>query len=151
MNYASFYRLAADAILVGHTLIVVFVVFGFALILLGMARHWLWVRNFWFRIIHLATIGIVVAQAWLGAICPLTLWESQLREAAGDVAYSGSFIEHWLQRLIYYRFPSWVFTVTYTVFAAVVVAAWILAPPRPPRRTGRPERHAGDNSPRGSS
>ena len=103
-----FYAIAADALLLIHVLVVAFIVLGQAAILLGKWRGWQWVRNPWFRWGHLAAIAIVVAQAWLGILCPLTTWEMTLRERAGDAVYAGSFIAHWLQQLLYYRAPPWV-------------------------------------------
>ena len=124
------YLLAADLLLFGHALFVAFVVFGLALILAGGMLDWAWVRNRWFRIAHLAAIGIVVLQSWLGLICPLTIWEMALRERAGSDTYAGSFIAHWLDTLLYYQAPAWVFTACYTTFAALVVASWFWIPPR---------------------
>ncbi|MGQ0657531.1 MAG: DUF2784 domain-containing protein, partial [Chromatiales bacterium] len=72
----------------------------------------------------------VVAEAWLGMICPLTVLEDQLRRLAGEAGYSGSFIADWLHRLIFFDAPLWVFAVCYSVFALLVIGAWILAPPR---------------------
>lgn len=94
-----------------------------------MALGWRWVNGWWFRLAHLVAIGVVVIQSWLGQLCPLTILESWLRVQAGDQAYRQSFIEHWLQRVIYYDVPVWVFTVAYTVFAALVVLAWWRYPP----------------------
>ena len=125
------YLLAADAILLGHVLFVAFVVIGLALILVGKILEWAWVRNPWFRVAHLAAIGVVAIQSWVGVICPLTTWEMALRERAGDITYSGSFISHWLEALLYYRAPAWVFVVCYTVFAAIVIASWFWVRPRP--------------------
>lgn len=121
---------AADAMLFGHVAFVLFVVVGLALILIGKPLDWSWVRNPWFRILHLAAIGVVVLQSWLGVICPLTTWEMALRERAGDITYSGAFIAHWLDALLYYQAPMWVFAVCYTLFAAMVVASWFWVPPR---------------------
>lgn len=125
------YLLAADAILLVHTLFVVFVIVGLVLILVGRYFGWSWICNPWFRLAHILAIGIVVLQAWLGRICPLTIWEMSLREKAGDATYEGSFIAHWLQSLLYYDLPAWVFTLAYTVFALLVVATWIWVRPRP--------------------
>ncbi len=121
---------AADAVLLVHTLFVAFVIFGLAGILIGALRGWGWVRNPYFRYAHLAAIAIVVAQAWFGMVCPLTTLEATLREAAGTTAYSGSFIQHWLHRLLFYQAPGWVFTVIYTVFGLAVVLSWYLVRPR---------------------
>jgi hypothetical protein len=91
-----------------------------------------WVRNWWFRVLHLAAIGVVVLQAWLGRICPLTIFEMWLRRQAGDASYAGSFVSHWMESILYYRAPAWVFTLTYTIFAALVVLSWFWV--RPNRR-----------------
>jgi len=124
------YLLAADLVLVVHALFVAFVVFGVVFILVGKLLSWSWVRDPWFRSAHLAGIGVVVLQAWLGVICPLTTWEMALREKAGDAVYSGSFVAHWLEALFYYQAPQWVFVVGYTVFGALVMASWFWVPPR---------------------
>jgi hypothetical protein len=130
MDSGFLFLLAADALLVGHILFVVFVILGLALIVVGKLVAWSWVRNPWFRSAHLAAIAVVVLQSWIGIICPLTTWEMALRERAGEAAYAGSFISHWLESLLYYRAPAWIFVVCYTTFAAIVVASWFLVPPR---------------------
>lgn len=119
----------ADTILVVHVLFVAFVVLGLLAIYVGYFLKWRWVRNNVFRVIHLGAIGYVVGQAWLGEICPLTTWEMALREQAGAVTYSGSFIQHWLQGLLYYSAPEWVFIALYTVFGGLVLASWWVVRP----------------------
>ena len=124
------FALAADAVLVVHVTFVLFVVAGLLLILLGGARGWRWVRSRRFRVLHLAAIAIVVVQSWLGVICPLTTLEMALRARAGQATYDGSFISHWLGRLLYIDAPWWLFVVVYTAFAALVVASWLWVRPR---------------------
>ena len=124
------YLLAADAVLLLHVLFVAFVIAGLLLILAGRLLSWDWVRNWWFRVIHLGAIGVVVLQAWLGVICPLTRLEMYLRDKAGDTTYAGSFVSHWLEAILYYRAPAWVFAVAYTLFAIVVVMSWVWVRPR---------------------
>lgn len=131
MELPFFYLLAADALLLLHVLFVIFVVFGLALIYVGKTCDWHWVRNPWFRIAHLGAIGIVTVQSWFDFICPLTIWEMELRNRAGDTVYIGSFISHWLETLLYYQAPMWVFAVIYTVFGALVIASWFIVRPRP--------------------
>lgn len=116
--------------LVTHALFVCFVVFGLILIFIGKWRGWRWVTHFWFRIAHLLAIAIVVLQSWFGMICPLTIWEMELRTMAGDQVYAGSFIAHWLEQLLYYRAPEWVFVIIYTAFATLVAASWYWIRPR---------------------
>ncbi|MGH8119146.1 MAG: DUF2784 domain-containing protein, partial [Gammaproteobacteria bacterium] len=90
-----------------------------------------WVRNPWFRVAHLLAIGVVVSQAWLGVLCPLTTLEMALRDRAGGAVYPGSFIAHWVEFLLYYRAPAWVFTLCYSVFGVLVAASWLAVRPRP--------------------
>lgn len=120
----------ADAILALHVGIVAFVVLGQAAILIGAWRLWRWIRNFVFRIAHLALMVVIALQAWLGQLCPLTVWEQALRTRAGQTAYAESFIEHWLSRLIFFQAPWWAFVAAYSVFAALTLACWFWIPPR---------------------
>ncbi len=129
MNY---YALLADAVLLLHFAFVLFVIIGLVLIVTGGARRWQWIRNGWFRLAHLGAIGVVVAQAWLGKICPLTILEMWLRRQAGQAGYEGGFIQHWVGELLYYSAPPWVFVLCYTLFALLVAAAWWAFPPRLP-------------------
>ena len=116
----------ADFILIVHFAFVAFVVGGLALIWIGAARGWQWVRNFWFRVAHLAAIVFVVGEAFVGVWCPLTVWEDALRDVHGEK----SFVARWVHRLIFYDFPGWVFTVAYVLFALVVIATLVWLPPR---------------------
>jgi polyferredoxin len=81
-------------------------------------------------------IGFIVVQSWLGQVCPLTTLESWLRVQAGSASYQRSFIEHWVQRLLFWEAPSWVFALVYSVFGLVVLLVWWRFPPAHPR-TGR--------------
>jgi len=127
---AGMHALLADALLVLHVGIVLFVVGGQLLVLIGGPLGWRWVRQRIFRFTHLALMGFIVAQTWLGQLCPLTVWEQNLRRAAGQDAYSESFIEHWLSRLIFFEAPWWVFVIAYTGFFILVLASWWRWPPR---------------------
>lgn len=131
------YHLLADAVLLLHFGVIVFVVGGLVLVLAGNLAGWQWVNDLGFRLAHLAAIGAVVAQAWLGRLCPLTTLESWLRAQAGSVGYSSSFVEHWVQRLVYYEAPFRVFTLAYTLFGLLVLAAWWYFPPRRRKRRDR--------------
>jgi hypothetical protein len=124
------YPVLADAVLLLHFGIVLFVVLGLPVIVVGNNAGWSWVNVLAWRLAHLVAIGVVVLQAWLGQYCPLTILESTLREKAGQAAYTSSFIEHWIQRLLYYDLPLWVFAIVYTLFGALVVWAWWRYPPR---------------------
>jgi len=129
--------LPADTILVLHVAYVLFVVAGQLLILFGWFLQWSWPRRPVFRFTHLAAIAIVVLQSWLGILCPLTVWEGRLREAAGQSSYDDmSFVGYWLSRFLFYEASPWVFAVCYTLFGALVVASFVFYPPRRTRRPG---------------
>ena len=130
MDSSFIYLFAANAILLLHVLFAAFVIFGLILIFTGKFLHWSWVRNPWFRTAHLASIGVVVIQSWLGVICPFTTWEMAFRSKSGDTVYTGTFISHWLDTILYYQAPAWMFVICYTAFGSVVVAAWFLVHPR---------------------
>ena len=120
----------ADAILVVHFLIVLFIVGGLIAVWVGAALGWRWVRDPWFRYAHLGAIVFVAGEALLGIACPLTLWE--------DIARGGvrpeSFVGRWVQRVLFYRAPEWVFTTAYVAWALATLATLRLVPPR--RRAG---------------
>ena len=122
--------LLADTLLVVHAAIVVFVVGGEILFLVGGRRGWNWVRHFGLRVVHLLLMLYIAFNAWLGELCPLTIWEQELRRMAGQDAYAESFIEHWLSRLLFFEAPWWIFVAAYTAFALLVLATWRWFPPR---------------------
>ena len=132
MTESVTYSHLADGVLVLHTLFIGFVVLGLPLIFIGAKRGWHWVRNFRLRLLHLLAIAVVVAQAWMGVLCPLTDVEMLLRQRAGENSYSESFIQHWLHKLIYYEASMWVFTLVYTLFGVLVLLSWHIV--RPQRR-----------------
>lgn len=120
----------AGLVLLVHFGIVVFVVAGLPLIVAGNLCGWQWVNLVWFRLAHLAAIAVVVAEAWLGITCPLTTLESWLRLQAGLTPHDQGFVEHWVQRALYYQAPAWVFTSAYTLFGLLVAGVWWRWPPR---------------------
>jgi hypothetical protein len=122
--------LIADAILIVHVAFAAFIVFALILIVIGGICKWNWIRNLWFRLLHLFAIVLVVLESWCGVICPLTDWEMRLREISGQDTYDGGFIAYWFQRLLYYDAPPWVFILCYSIFGLVVIVCWIVFRPR---------------------
>lgn len=133
-------RLLADLIVIVHAGYVGFVVLGQLAILVGLALGRRWARNPWFRLLHLAAIGVVVAQEFIGNTCPLTAIENHFRLRAGEATYPGAFLGYWAHELIFVDAAPWVFTVIYISFGLVVLATFALAPPR---LRGRTERSTG--------
>lgn len=89
------------------------------------------VRNFRFRLAHVAAILFVVGESLVGMVCPLTWLENSLR---GTETGNG-FIQRWLHRILFYDVPEWVLTAVYVLFAVLVVITFRLVPPRA-RKTG---------------
>lgn len=136
-------RILADLVVLVHVIYVLFVVGGWAAVVLGAILGWNWVRNFWYRLVHGLAIGVVAVQAGLGIPCPLTTLENSLRRRAGQATYPGDFVGYWLHELLFYEAPAWVFTASYAGFAAVVAATAWLVPPCSPWAPARNRSQAG--------
>ena len=120
----------ADTVLVVHALIALFIVGGLAAIWIGSGLGWEWVHSRLFRLAHLFAIGLVSTLSLLGLACPLTVLEDWLRNGSADPVGAQGFIQRWVSRLLYYDVSTWVFTLSYVVFALAVLLTWRLVPPR---------------------
>lgn len=85
------YRVLADLVLVLHFAFILFAIFGGLLVLLRFRTIWL----------HLPALAWGATIIGFGAICPLTPLENALRNMAGQQAYTGGFLEHYLLLAIY--------------------------------------------------
>ena len=120
--------MAALSILVLHLAIITFNAIGCIAIPLGARQRWRWVREFWWRLAHLLGLAVVALQALLGRACVLAIWQA---DAAGT-AHVQPLIATWIDRMIYWPLPLWVFAVLYVALFAYVVALWIFVQPRLP-------------------
>jgi hypothetical protein len=68
-------------------------------------------------------------ESLVGIVCPLTHWEDAVRGQQTEVG----FIERWVDRILFYDLPTWVFTSTYTGFAVLVAITWMVV--RPTKRS----------------
>ncbi|HEX9080295.1 MAG TPA: DUF2784 domain-containing protein [Desulfuromonadaceae bacterium] len=85
------YSLLADATVLVHALFVLFVVCGG----LAVLR---WPRLAW---LHLPAVVWGVAIEWTGGICPLTYLENHWRRMGGAAGYGGTFVQRYLEPLLY--------------------------------------------------
>ncbi len=85
--------LLADLLVVLHLLFVLFVGLGGLLVL-----RWAWVA--W---LHLPAVLWGMGIELTGWICPLTPLEQELRRRAGESAYQGDFVSHYLLPVLYPR------------------------------------------------
>jgi hypothetical protein len=125
------FGLIADTVVLVHLAIMSFITTGLPLIYVGAALDWRWTREWHWRTLHLGATGFVAAESLAGVACPLTTWENALRGRQN----SQGFIELWVDRILFYDFPGWVFTVAYVTFAVLVLITWFVVPPRPRRRS----------------
>jgi hypothetical protein len=118
----------AGLVLALHMVVIAFNVFGLVAIPLGAWRGWSFVRIAWWRLMHVASFAVVAAQAVTGRACFLTLWQDDLSGAAE----STPMIARWVNSVIFWPLPIWVFAAAYVALALYVVALlWIV----PVRRT----------------
>jgi Protein of Unknown function (DUF2784) len=118
---------AAEAILAAHVAIILFNVFGLIAIPIGAPRGWRFIRIIWWRVLHIALLAAVAVQAVAGRACVLTLWQAALSGAAVQPA---PLIMSWVDRLIYWRLPMWVFEMLYLAVFGYALALFWLVPPR---------------------
>ncbi|RJX25651.1 MAG: DUF2784 domain-containing protein [Desulfurivibrio sp.] len=108
------YRLAADLLVVIHLLFIIFVITGGFLVLR-------WPRLTYLHIPAAMWGALIEFQGW---ICPLTPLEQQLRQAGGQSAYSGGFVEHYVEPVVY---PAGLTREMQIIFGFMVVAINLLA------------------------
>ena len=128
----------ADAVLAAHVSVAAFAAAGLFLIIFGGLAGAPLVRNLRFRAVHLGLMLFIAGETALGQMCLLTRLEQALRLSAGQPAYTESFIEHWLTRMIFFESPPWVFVVLHCFAALVVAITWFLVPPHWPGTANEP-------------
>ena len=85
------YRLLADAVVIFRAAFVLFVVCGALLVLK-------WRKVVWLHVPCALWGGLIELAGW---VCPLTPLEDWLRTRAGQVAYTGDFMEHHILPILY--------------------------------------------------
>ena len=103
------YRWLAEFVVVVHFLFVAFVAIGALL-----ALKWPWLV--W---LHVPVVVWAAAIVSIGFTCPLTPLEKYFRRRAGEGAYKGGFIDHYIRDVVY---PG-----EFTNYARVIVALTIIA------------------------
>ena len=103
------YKVAADVIVLTHFLWIIFLFFGA-----------IWgVRNRIVKIIHLSGLLFAILIQVFGWYCPLTHLEFWLRSRHNpSIAYAGSFIIHYIERLVYLEI-SQTMVLVFTIFLSL--------------------------------
>jgi len=116
------YKVAADLTVVLHLVWIGFLVFG---ALLAYKHPWL-------RAIHLSGLAFSVTMQVCRWYCPLTYLEQWLQtQHHRDLSYTGSFLAHYAERLVYLRVSSLivlVLTLVICTCTAYIYIAW--TPPK---------------------
>jgi Protein of Unknown function (DUF2784) len=134
--------IVAEAILALHLMIIAFNIAGLIIIPIGAWLGWRLVRVAWLRLLHLAMLAVVAAQALAGRACILTVWQNSL---TGNRQVPQPMIMHWVDQVIYWSLPMWVFAALYGAVFLYVLGLSVLVPfwRRAPGTAGR------DRLPRG--
>ena len=124
------YALLADVIVTLHFLVVLFMILGFLGICVGWPLGWRWIRNPWFRGLHLGIMVYIVFNALRGELCFLTHWESAARERAGQSEPGeASFIGRLFHELTFVEVSQdWLSRIYYVVGALFLVQCLFVRP-----------------------
>ena len=120
-------RTLAEAVLAAHVAVILFNLFGLVAVPIGAVCGWHFVHIRWWRLLHVASLAVVAVQATLGRACILTLWQARLEGSAT----AAPLLMRWVEGLVYWRLPLWVFAALYIVVFGYALALLRLVPPRP--------------------
>ena len=116
----------ADIVLILHFFIVIFITGGFFLIPIGYYYDWSWIKNLKLRLFHCGLMFLVTFETLVGITCPLTSIENNLR----GMSNSKSFISFWVEKIIYWDFPTKFFIFLYFIFLGWTLLMWKIYPPK---------------------
>lgn len=91
MTSAFYYQLLAEGVVVLHLFFILFVVLGGIMTLVRPKVIW----------VHIPCVLWAIIIELTGMICPLTPLENELRSRAGQGMYSGDFVIHYIEPMIY--------------------------------------------------
>jgi hypothetical protein len=119
-----------EAILAAHVAVILFNVVGLVAVPIGAICNWRFVHIRWWRVLHVMSLAAVSAQALAGRACFLTIWQDGLAGSAGPTM---PLIMRWINEVVYWPLPLWVFAALYAlVFAFALALLWLV----PTRRLG---------------
>jgi len=111
------YRIAADITVILHFLWILFLIFG-----AFIGRKYRWVKR-----VHISAIIFALVIQVFGWYCPFTHLEIWLRRMHDpSQSYSGSFIIHYVEKIVYINLSPKIIIVLTIILA--VVSLWIYSP-----------------------
>jgi hypothetical protein len=118
-------RILADMVVVVHLAFIAFVAVG------GLMA-WRWPKVLW---VHVPAVVWAAGIVTIGYPCPLTSLEDDLRSRAGERAYPGGFIAHYLDDVLY---PERFKALARLLVALLVLIGWVGVAIRRGRRWSAP-------------
>ena len=115
----------SEIVLLLHFSIFLFMILSFILIPYGYYKNWEWVKNIYFRSIHLILMGIILIETILGFMCPLTILENFLR-ANKKIDNIFSKIIH---QIMYWDFTNYQFIILYLLSLSYIIFLWFFFRP----------------------
>ena len=123
------YKILADLIVAIHFAWILFMLTG-AMLTLSSFFHKRFFDRWLFRTVHLCGIIYVALLAILREYCPLTILENTLRSKyMPDLTYPGSFIVHYIERLVYPDVNPLIILVPTIFIALFTILVFIIKPP----------------------
>ena len=117
--------LFSEIVLLFHFCIFLFMVLSFFLIPLGYYQKWEWVKNKYYRLIHLILMGIIFIETILGFMCPLTILENFLRN---DIEINNK-ITQIIHQIMYLDLPTYQFIILYLLSLLYLIFLWFFFKP----------------------
>ena len=107
-----FYGAAADFVVLLHFFWILFLIFG-----AFPGRKYLSVK-----ILHIAGLSFALIMQIFGWYCPLTDLEIRLKSRyEPSVTYQGSFIIHYVEKIVYIELPPWIISLLTVIPIAISV------------------------------
>ena len=117
--------LFSEIVLLFHFCIFLFIILSFFFIPFGYYQKWEWVKNKYYRLIHLVLMGFIFVETILGFMCPLTVLENFLRNNIG-INYKITQIIH---QIMYWDLPTYQFIILYLLSLLYIIFLWIFFKP----------------------
>jgi hypothetical protein len=105
------------------------VVIAFACIVFGPTQ-WTWTRNIWFRLAHIAAVGIVLVENTFGFACLLNAAEWQLRTSTTGAPEATTGVGSILDGLLFHVISGRVLNGLWWLFGVLAITLLIVRPPR---------------------
>mgnify|MGYP001241253237 CR=1 FL=1 len=115
----------SEIVLLFHFCIFLFMLLSFFFIPIGYYQKWKWVKNRYYRSIHIILMGIILIETILGFMCPLTKLENFLRN---DTKVNSKFAEI-IHLIMYWDLSSYQFIILYLLSLLYLLFLWFFFKP----------------------